>query len=113
MKISEEILNELKALSPSLAAVPRINVFTVDNEYFNSILPELNARIAADAFPVSDKSFSVPEGYFEGLSDSILQKIHAEEDSAMEEMEQLSPVIAAIGNRNIFTVPVNQVYRYR
>ena len=105
MKPSEEILTELKGLSTAVAAIPRVNVFTVDTEYFNSIYPELKARISADAFYTSRATYSIPEGYFEELVRNVLQKIHAEENSVREEIMGLSPFIAGISNRNVFTVP--------
>ena len=105
MKLQEDILNELKAISPAVAAVPYVNVFRVHEGYFAGIGAELQARIAGDQAYAS-KDISVPEGYFDSLASNILQKIRREEFiTAAEEMAELSPVISAIGNENIFTVP--------
>jgi len=105
MKPHEDIFNELKGISPAVAAVPFVNVFRVQEGYFAGIGAELQARIAADQTYAS-KDVSVPEGYFDSLATTILQKIRREENvTAAEEMAALSPVISAIGNANIFTVP--------
>ena len=105
MKQHEDILNELQEISPAVAGVPYVNVFRVDAGYFAGIGAELKARIAADqAYAL--KNISVPEGYFDGLAANILQKIKREEHvTVAEEMAALSPVISAIGNANVFTVP--------
>ncbi len=106
MSESDNILNELKDLSLVVANVARVNVFTVDDEYFNTISAELKARITADNFYAHQNAFTVPEGYFKNLSDSILNKIKEDgEETAAEEIQHISPVIAAIGNSNVFTVP--------
>lgn len=105
MKQHEDIFNELNGISPAVAAVPYVNVFRVHPGYFAGIGAELKARIAADQAYAS-KDVSVPEGYFDGLAANILQKIRSEENmSVAQEMKELSPVISAIGNANIFTVP--------
>ena len=105
MSEREIILNELNEISPVVAQVPRVNVFSVDKEYFSGIEEELKARIAADSFYASQNAFTVPEGYFDNLAANVLQKIKEEEQPALSEIAALSPVIAGIGNRNIFTVP--------
>lgn len=105
MKQHEDILNELKGISPTVAAVPYVNVFRVHDGYFAGIGAELHARIAADQAYAS-KDISVPEGYFDGLAVNILQKIKREEYvTVAQEMAALSSVISAIGNANVFTVP--------
>jgi hypothetical protein len=104
MSEREIILNELNEISPVVAQVPRVNVFSVDEGYFSGVEEELKARIAADSFYASQNAFTVPEGYFDNLAASVLQKIKGEEQPASE-IAALSPVIAGIGNNNIFTVP--------
>lgn len=105
MKQHEDIYNELREISSAVAAVPYVNVFRVHVGYFAGIGAESKARIAADQVYTS-KDISVPEGYFDGLAASILQKIKREEHvTVAKEMAALSPVILAIGNTNVFTVP--------
>ncbi len=102
----EDILNELNAISPLVASVPRINVYRVDENYFDGIRAELQARIIASNFTVPQNNFDVPEGYFENLPTNILAKIKAQENNPVfTEMEILSPIIASIGNTNVYTVP--------
>lgn len=106
MILNEDILNELNAISPIVAGVPYVNVFTVDAQYFSVIEAELNARISADEFYSSKESFTVPEGYFEGLGANILQKIKAgENNEVVAEMNGLSSLIAGISKENVYRVP--------
>jgi hypothetical protein len=102
----ENILNELNAISPLVASVPRINVYRVDENYFDGIRAELQARIIASNFIPPQNNVAVPAGYFENLPTNILAKIKAQENNPVfTEMEELSPTIAGIGNKNIYTVP--------
>jgi hypothetical protein len=102
----ENILNELMAISPLLASIPRVNVYEVDENYFDGIRAELQARIIASNFTTEQNNFDVPQGYFENLSNNILEKIKAQENNVvLTEMHQLSPTIAGIGNKNVYAVP--------
>jgi hypothetical protein len=110
MNPSPEILNELKAISPLLASLEKINVFRIPEGYFN----ELHLRIAdyaclnsSEVENTSKKSLQqVPPGYFDTLSDSILAKIKAAyPESPEEELQRLSPVLYSLKDKNVFSVP--------
>lgn len=105
MKIREDILNELKTISSVVADVPYLNVYTVNAGYFAGIAAELQARIEADTLYSSQNNFAVPDGYFEHLTASVLQRIKAEESEVFAETKEYSSLIAGIGNRNIYTSP--------
>src|SRR3978361_1869001 len=99
MNLSPEIFEELKAISPLLAGLERINVFQVPEGYFNG----LNLRIADYAILNNTSAVDninkrtlqqVPAGYFDTLSDSILAKVRAAyPESAEDELRKLSPVL--------------------
>ena len=110
MNLSFEILNELKAISPLLAGMEKINVFRVPEGYFD----ELHLRISRFAI-LSDTSAvdnitkrnlqQVPPGYFDTLSDSILAKVKAAyPENAEEELYRLSPMLYTLRS-NVFSVP--------
>lgn len=110
MTSNKEISAELLSLSPTLAAIPNTNVFSVPDNYFNELPANILQLLQPDqplSFGKAEKpSLSVPEGYFDGLASSILTKIKSQsEETAMEEISSLSPAIAAIGQKNVFTVP--------
>jgi hypothetical protein len=106
MQEREDILNELNAISPLVASVPRVNVYRVDENYFDGIRAELQARIIASNFIAPQNKLDVPAGYFENLPNNILAKIKSQENNPVfTEMEELSPTIANIGNNNVYTVP--------
>lgn len=90
MKLHPDILLELESLSLALAALPRENVFSVPEGYFEHLPLEIDARVSAQAFATENdaQSFSVPEGYFEGLADSILNKIKGNEYRLESGIEQ-------------------------
>jgi len=66
-----DILNELKDLSPLVAEIPRNNVLSVPEHYFDS----LDAHIL---FKINDTYAGVPEGYFERLPGEIMNRIRNE-----------------------------------
>ena len=104
MEKSTEILNELMSISPALAAIERVNVFTVPEGYFIS----LDEKIATTVFLQQDKKTTfqkVPEGYFDSLSDKILSKIKTEEQSAIEEIRSISPALHYLKDENVFDIP--------
>lgn len=106
MNFSAEILNELKEISPLLATIEKHNVFSVPDDYFNTLSLEVIKRsVYADYKDQAINGQSVPDGYFEGLSQSVLNKIKSAEQSPAEELKALSPMLYSIQNENVYTVP--------
>lgn len=104
MEKSTEILNELMAISPAVAAIERVNVFTVPEGYFIG----LDEKIATTVFLQQDKKTAfqkVPEGYFDSLSDKILSKIKTREESPTEEIRSISPALHYLKDENVFDIP--------
>lgn len=109
MENTTDILNELKELSPALAALEKINVFTVPAGFFDhlsaDILMGIENEYGLNKNTVTDAA-AVPEGYFESLSGTILNKIKAlETEDAATEIRALSPMLYSIQNENVFEVP--------
>lgn len=107
-RIEEE--NELKELSPSLAAMEKLNVFTVPKGYFDHLTYDIMAGIeneyGLNKNGVTNSPASVPDGYFEALSGTILSKIKAlETEDASTEIRALSPMLYSIQDENVFEVP--------
>ncbi len=69
------ILDELKAISPTVA--------------------EINPH----------NTYQVPPGYFEGLAETILNKIKASAQSPAEELESISPLLNKISRKTPYEVP--------
>ena len=111
METRTDILNELKLLSPTIAALEKVNVFTVPGGYFEYLgidivmgiknENDLNKNIVSGS-SVAD----VPTGYFDTLATSILTKIKAQEfEDTATEIRALSPMLYSIQNENIFEAP--------
>ena len=51
--------------------------------------------------------YSVPAGFFQNLSDEVLQKIseHPDHQTSEEEIERLSPLLSSLKNKNPYSVP--------
>ncbi len=112
MKNSTEILNELKAISPFLAGLEKVNVYEVPEGYFN----KLEERITNFAMANSSSDFllnktnvqQVPEGYFESLSTNILTKIKKiYSETAGEELQNVSPILLSLKKKNVLKVPAS------
>ena len=104
MEKSTEILNELRDISPSLAEMEKVNVFTVPEGYFI----DLDEKIATTVFLQVDKKENfqkAPEGYFDSLSNKILSRIKEEEEDAVNEIKSLSPALHYLKQEDVFTVP--------
>src|SRR5664279_3014606 len=110
MKNSQEILNELMAISPLLAGLEKVNVFSVPEGYFNELEFRItNYTILNNTSPAENINKrnlqEVPAGYFDTLSDSILAKVKAiYPESAEEELRNLSPMLYALKGENVFSV---------
>lgn len=94
------ILNELRELSPAVAAIPRINVFSVPEGYFDHLLALLLLQTSG-AESGNMNNAPVPEGYFDNLAGNIMARIKQESLASNDH----SALLAGIGNHNVFTVP--------
>lgn len=105
MENRTDILNELRDLSATLAAIEKVNVFTVPEGYFDCLTADILTGIhAANGLlnQAAAKPFAqVPEGYFENLAGSILSKIKAQDNEA----ENLPAELKGIQSKSIFEVP--------
>ena len=108
MENSIDILNELKELSPTIAAIEKVNVFRVPQGYFEYLGADILMGIEAEnrspniISPVNE----VPAGYFDNLARSILTKIKtAGVEDAATEIRALSPMLYSIQNEHVFEVP--------
>jgi uncharacterized protein YaiE (UPF0345 family) len=109
MDFSNEILNELRAISPLLAGIQKTNVFSVPEGYFNMLPDNIFDRVNTN-YLFADKQqkktdLTIPNGYFENLSSSILHKIKSLEDDYADEIKDLSPLLSSLKNQNVFNVP--------
>ncbi len=93
------ILNELRELSPAVAAIPRVNVFSVPEGYFDH-LPALLLLQTSGTEAGNMNNATVPDGYFDNLASSIMARIKKE--SVVD--NEYSSLLAGIGNSNVFTV---------
>ncbi|MEO6135431.1 MAG: hypothetical protein ABIP35_09775 [Ginsengibacter sp.] len=116
MEPLNEILEELKEISPFLAKLPKVNVFDVPENYFE-ILPEaiaLHTLLMNDEdnngskFQKINAFQNVPVEYFNSLSDSILSKIKdINVGNSDKESAETFPLLASLPKKNVFSVPEN------
>ncbi|MEO7049350.1 MAG: hypothetical protein ABI091_28865, partial [Ferruginibacter sp.] len=111
MSNRNQIQDELLSISPTVAEIPVANIFSVPDGYFKTLSDNILAALPADdgfLSSIPKQPFSVPENYFDGLPGSILDKIkNASIETSAEELLNLSPTIAGIDKKNVFTVPAN------
>jgi len=73
----------------------------------NTILDELKAlNSGLESYPYS-LPYSVPEGYFNSLAESILRKVRAQDLEASDEIAELSPLLSGLSKKMPFEVPAD------
>ena len=128
MQAKNEILDELRSLSAVVSGISRENPYQVPAGYFDSFPAQLvrlthqseaeGPFFATSRFftQTSDKplAFSVPEGYFEGFAQNLLDKIKAGQNTVAtpasletpaEEIARLSPLLSGISRKLPYTAP--------
>lgn len=105
MPSDNDILKELKEISPLMAECSNKNTFSVPEEYFETLsdLVLFNAKKEL-SFNVGSETFKVPERYFDNLSASILSRVKTADDAA-EELKVLSPLLYSIRDINVYKAP--------
>lgn len=94
------IYNELKELSPFLSGLPKTNVFSVPDGYFDTFAPDTLLKINKLTLTEQKTTQTVPEGYFDNLPLAILSRIR--EEAILEESGNL---LGSIPKVNVFKVP--------
>ena len=106
-----DILNELQTLSPTIAALEKVNVFMVPDGYFEylsaDVLVGIDDEYRLSNATANNSAAEVAAGYFDSLAGSILTKIKttAVEDDAAAEIRTLSPMLYSIQSEHVFKVP--------
>jgi hypothetical protein len=71
----------------------------------NTISEELKA-LESQLSPIHNNNpYQVPQGYFDGLAEKILARLHSDQVSAEEEINTLSPLLAGLSRKMPFEVP--------
>ena len=119
---SGELKNEIEALSPLLSRLEKNNVpYAVPDNYFENFPEKLLSRIKAEKakdvveelsllcplLSQADKKnpFSTPDGYFNELSDNLVEGVKAIE-FVKDELENISPLMGGLSKKNVYTVPI-------
>jgi len=110
MEKNNPILDELKEISPFVAAIGRQQIYSVPGGYFQGLAIQVMLKIAieekAGIDPVlsisKENVYQVPQGYFEGLAGNIINFIKTQE--AYKYKADADPVLA-ITKENAYKVP--------
>jgi hypothetical protein len=105
MENRNEIVNELRTLSPTLASFGPLTPYQVPTGYFEGLAERILQRVTAmDAgislvLPeVKSNVYEVPQGYFEGLAAQVLQRVKAGN-------EAMAPFFETVKGINPYQVP--------
>ncbi len=104
MNRNADILNELELISPLVAAVGNNNIFTVPEGYFDGLADTLLDTITAARLSAASGPQDIPEGYFDTLAGNILSKIKG---TSANELMEISPLLAGLSRETPFRVPEN------
>lgn len=110
MNTKQEILDELKLVSPGLAETAVPCPYKVPTGYFDTVPELIMSRLEQEAhLPVMPAiAYSVPDGYFESLTGNILEKIRKQDTAYNEvqaELQELAPLLNTIPRSAVYSVP--------
>lgn len=109
MNSNPAILNELKEISPAVAAINRQLPYLVPAGYFDTLSDTINDRIANGIVVLegaTNNIYTIPQGYFNSLADNIMNRIKAmEADTTQEELSHLSPVLNTVDKAMPYSKP--------
>lgn len=107
MDRSEQILNEIKEISPLLADIDRVNCYALPEAYFEGLPDAVLQKIQATEIKLPALAatyYRIPENYFESLPRQILSQIHKSSE-VQEEMEAIAPLLNSINKQPVFSLP--------
>jgi hypothetical protein len=106
------IQEELTTISPLLAALPKVNVYTVPDFYFEDFTTSLITLVSTtgymDDVAKHNPSMQVPEAYFDQLATSILHKINTQQPlSLSDDGDELHHHLKNLRSNNVYKTPAN------
>jgi hypothetical protein len=121
MNTRNDILNELNELNSQLASFQSVQVYTVPEGYFDLLPSIMVARLKAmEAKGVKEETgiistfvggldkgmpYEIPASYFQTLPATALALNKNIENSSVEEIERLSPLLSGLKNKETYSVP--------
>ena len=112
MKNNDIIVNELIELSPAVANINRKNVYSVPSGYFIDLAEYLLAFVKEHSekstLSSSATPFKVPDAYFDGLPNEILNKIkqqHSVQSDVERELAEIAPLLNTISKTPVYSIP--------
>lgn len=107
MEKSNEILNELASVSPTLATIDKRNVFRIPEGYFEHLPQKISTYVFLNEYPKAQVG-DVPNNYFDELSNNIILKIKNADTAAVsaeDETKSMSPLLHSLKDKQVFNVP--------
>ena len=111
----DEIFNELREISITVANLGNVMPFHVPAGYFEALPAQFlnsikNSDVDEDtlpwAKPARNEPFEVPLNYFDGLAETILNRIKGNEASShVEEIKIISPLLGKLDKKLPFNMP--------
>jgi len=107
MEHRQEILQELRDISPLIADSQQVNPFTVPQGYFDGLAGSILEKMRIDTLlsNASANTYGIPAGYFERLAGNILSKIQSGSNEIRTELEEVAPLLNTISKQEIYSVP--------
>lgn len=102
MKTRDDIYNELKAISPFLAELDKQNTFSVPEGYFDTLTEEIEIAVFVDKF---GNELNVSKPIPEGYFENLADNILTKIRGEKDETSAISPLVYKIGKENVFSVP--------
>jgi hypothetical protein len=106
MDTNETILGELRVIFPIVASVSREDVFVVPDRYFDMLPDRIMGKILIVGLGNAKNSpLTIPIGYFNNLSSTILNKIKFQQSESFSELEEIAPLLNTISKQPVYSVP--------
>lgn len=118
METRENILKELKEVAPVLASMPKVNLYSVPDGYFDAFATNFFQQMSAGKVKTELETIApvlagagkkemaeVPSGYFKSFPLELLNRIRAEE--VARELQQTAPILSGLQKPVLPEVPAD------
>jgi hypothetical protein len=98
-------IEELRDIAPAVANLGNQNLYSVPNNYFDSLADSIINLIRLTEIH-SINPYSIPDGYFDILADSIMHKVQLNSSNEIDqELLELAPLLNTVNKANAFSIP--------
>jgi hypothetical protein len=106
MELNHNNMEELREVAPLVVGISKETLYSLPDNYFDSLSDSILSQIRLEELRLATNPYAIPDGYFENLPQIIITKIKSTKTEVDQELSEIAPFLANIKRDNVFSLPI-------